>query len=72
MNTILVDTTIRVDFFCEKIKSKQADVLQQLIEEENNICICPIIYQEVLQGIRDDRTFSLLTALRRLLPWRQL
>jgi predicted nucleic acid-binding protein len=32
--------------------------LQQLIEEENNICICPIIYQEVLQGISDDKTFS--------------
>ena len=58
MNTILVDTTIWVDFFCEKEKSKQADVLQQLIEEENNICICPIIYQEVLQGVRDDKTFT--------------
>jgi predicted nucleic acid-binding protein len=57
MNTILVDTTIWIDFFSEK-KSKQADILQQLIEEENNICICPIIYQEVLQGVRDDKTFT--------------
>jgi predicted nucleic acid-binding protein len=57
MNTILVDTTIWVDFFCEKEKVKQADVLQQLIENDNNICICPIIYQEVLQGVRDDKTF---------------
>jgi predicted nucleic acid-binding protein len=58
MNTILVDTTIWVDFFREKERSKQADVLQQLIEEDNNICICPIIYQEVLQGVRDDKTFT--------------
>jgi predicted nucleic acid-binding protein len=58
MNTILVDTTIWIDFFSEKEKSKQADVLQQLIEEENNICICPIIYQEVLQGIRNDKIFT--------------
>ena len=58
MNTILVDTTVWVDFFCEKRKSAQADVLQQLIEEENNICICPIIYQEVLQGVKDDKTFT--------------
>jgi predicted nucleic acid-binding protein len=58
MNTILVDTTIWVDFFCEKRKSKQVDVLQQLIEEEHNICICPIIYQEVLQGVRDDNAFT--------------
>ncbi|MCL1955567.1 MAG: PIN domain-containing protein [Brevinematales bacterium] len=57
MNTILVDTTIWIDFFCEKERSKQADVLQKIIEEENNICICPIIYQEVLQGVRDDKTF---------------
>jgi len=58
MNTILVDTTIWVDFFREKERTKQADVLQQIIEEGNNICICPIIYQEVLQGIRDDKTFT--------------
>jgi len=58
MNTILVDTTIWVDFFCEKERTKQANVLQQLIEEENNICICPIIYQEILQGVKDDNTFT--------------
>ena len=58
MNTILVDTTIWVEFFREKEKSKQADILQQLIEEDNNICICPIIYQEILQGVRDDKTFT--------------
>ena len=58
MSFILVDTSIWVDFFHDSQKSKQANVLQKLIEEENNICICPIIYQEVLQGIRDDKIFS--------------
>jgi predicted nucleic acid-binding protein len=58
MNAILVDTTIWVDFFCEKERTKQANILQQLIEEENNICICPIIYQEILQGVKDDNTFT--------------
>ena len=58
MNTILVDTTVWVDFFREKERTKQADVLQQLIEEENTICICPIIYQEILQGIGDDKAFT--------------
>ena len=58
MITILVDTTVWVDFFREKERIKQADVLQQLIEEDNNICICPVIYQEVLQGIRDDKIFT--------------
>jgi predicted nucleic acid-binding protein len=57
MNYILVDTTIWIDFFREKQRSKQADVLQKLIEEEHNICICPVIYQEILQGVRDDKVF---------------
>jgi len=54
---ILVDTTIWINFFREKEKSKPADALQKLIEEENDICICPIVYQEILQGVRDDKTF---------------
>jgi len=58
MNAVLVDTTIWIDFLCEKAESKRSDMLQQLIEEENNICICPIIYQEVLQGVKDDKTFA--------------
>jgi predicted nucleic acid-binding protein len=58
MNAILIDTTIWVDFFREKEKTKQAEVLQQIIEEENSICICPIIYQEVLQGVKDDKIFT--------------
>ena len=56
--TILVDTTIWIDFFREKETSKQADVLQQLIEDEDDICVCPVIYQEVLQGVRNDKTFT--------------
>ena len=54
MSYILVDTTIWINFFQKKQISKQADILQELIEEGDNICICPIIYQEILQGIRDD------------------
>ena len=55
---ILADTTIWIDFFNGKGKTKQADVLQQIISNENTVCICPIIYQEILQGIRDDTTFT--------------
>jgi len=57
MSLILVDTSIWVDFFHDSRKSKPANILQKLIEEENDVCICPIIYQEILQGIRDDKTF---------------
>ena len=58
MSFILVDTTIWIDFFRGNEKSKQAEILQRLIEDENNICICPIIYQEILQGIREDKIFK--------------
>jgi predicted nucleic acid-binding protein len=53
-----VDSTIWIEFFHEREKSIEADVLQELITEENNIFICPVIYQEVLQGVRDDKIFK--------------
>jgi len=55
---ILVDTTIWIDFFNEKSTTKHGDILGKIITEENTVCICPIIYQEILQGIRDDTTFN--------------
>ena len=59
MSFILVDTTVWIDFFNEKEASKQADILNQIIEEgEHTICICPIIYQEILQGIKEDKIFT--------------
>ena len=59
MSFVLVDTTVWIDFFNTRENSKYADILNQLIEEvEYTICICPIIYQEILQGIRDDKTFE--------------
>ncbi|MDR0442612.1 MAG: PIN domain-containing protein [Treponema sp.] len=59
MSFILVDTTVWIDFFNKRENSKQADVLNRLIEEgEYNICICPIIYQEILQGIKEEKTFE--------------
>jgi len=59
MSAILVDTTIWIDFFNSRENSKQVEILNQIIEKsESTICICPIIYQEILQGIRDDKTFE--------------
>ncbi|MDR3355976.1 MAG: PIN domain-containing protein, partial [Spirochaetaceae bacterium] len=47
-----------IDFF-NSYQSKEADELQNLIERNNinNIFICPVIYMEVLRGIREDNTF---------------
>jgi predicted nucleic acid-binding protein len=55
---IIVDSSVWIDFF-NSYQSKEADKLQKLIEHNNvnNIFICPVIYMEVLRGIKDDNTF---------------
>ena len=59
MSYILVDTTVWIDFFNKREGSRQADTLTQMLDEgEYTICICPIIYQEILQGIKEDKTFE--------------
>lgn len=58
MNSVLVDTSVWIDFFNGPDDSKEAEILKILINENFDICICPMIYQEILQGIRDDRVFE--------------
>ncbi|GHU14941.1 twitching motility protein PilT [Spirochaetia bacterium] len=57
MNNFLVDSTVWIEFFKSGENSIQAK-LQELILQENNIFICPNIYQEVLQGVRDNKAFK--------------
>ena len=52
---ILFDTSIWVEFF----KSKTAVPLKK--ENYELICICPPVFQEVLQGIKDDLAFRRLS-----------
>jgi predicted nucleic acid-binding protein len=47
-----------LDFFNSSKLSTEAEILRQLIVDDTPISLCPIIYQEILQGIRDDRTFE--------------
>jgi predicted nucleic acid-binding protein len=55
---VIIDSSVWIDFF-NYYESKEADVLQYLVENNfnNNIYICPAIYMEVLRGIKDDNTF---------------
>jgi predicted nucleic acid-binding protein len=57
MNSVLVDTSVWVDFFNGADDSKEAKILHFLIDDNYDICICPTIYQEILQGIKDDKVF---------------
>lgn len=54
---VLVDTSVLVDFF--RAKSTPATLqLESIIDTQ--LCITPIIFQELLQGARNDSEFSLL------------
>jgi predicted nucleic acid-binding protein len=54
---LIVDSSVWIDGFNPKIKTPEKEILKQLISNDYPIYMCPIIYQEVLQGIRDDKTF---------------
>jgi hypothetical protein len=57
MSAYLVDTSVWIDFFNPKNNSPRKQELETLINRNAKIFICPVIYQEILQGIRDDRDF---------------
>ncbi len=53
---VLIDTTVWIDFFAGK-QVPHVTVLERLIKNRADICICGIILTEVLQGIREKREF---------------
>jgi len=50
---ILVDTTVWIDFFAGRPRPHVA-TLEQLLQTGEDICVCGIVFAEVLQGIRSD------------------
>jgi predicted nucleic acid-binding protein len=51
---ILVDSSVWIDALKER-DTKQARLFKDIIRSpEAEICTCPTIIQEVLQGVRDD------------------
>ena len=58
MKHVLVDTSVWIDFFNKKTMSPKSEILYKSIVSNDVIYICPTIYQEVLQGIRDNKTFE--------------
>ena len=65
---VLVDTTIWIDFF-QHPASHNADKLEKLIRVHNQAVICGIILQEILQGIRDIKSFTATKARLQKLPY---
>ncbi len=54
---MLIDTTVWVDLF-GGLGASQVAILESLIEEREDLCLCGVILTEVLQGIRDDREYK--------------
>jgi len=53
----LVDTTVWIDVFAGR-NSAQVAILESLIQEREDICLCGVILTEVLQGIRNDKEYK--------------
>ena len=53
---VLIDTTVWIDFFAGR-QLPHVSVLERLIKNREDICICGIILTEVLQGIRKKSEF---------------
>lgn len=53
MDPVLVDTSVWIDFFKGSV-NRQTGLLNEYLEKESPVFICPLIIQEILQGIRND------------------
>jgi len=56
---VLVDTSIWIDFF-QAPESPSASELVALIKGHNRVSVCGVVLQEVLQGIRNQKSFELV------------
>ena len=63
--SIIVDTSVWIDSFNPKIRAPEKEILIQMIQNDNPIYLCPVIYQEILQGIRDDKAFERIRSILR-------
>ena len=59
MNKVLVDTSVWIDAL-NGIKNKPTSTFRKLIDYDFSIVTCPIIIQEILQGIKNDKHFRLV------------
>jgi len=57
MGPMLVDTSVWINFF-NGINNFQTKTVRECIENDHPFFICPLIIQEILQGIRSDSEYS--------------
>ncbi len=53
---VLVDSSVWIDFLRNNA-TPQTQLLEQLIAEREDLCICGFVFTEVLQGIKDEKKY---------------
>jgi predicted nucleic acid-binding protein len=56
--SIIIDTSVWIDAFNPKVRTPEKEVLAECILNDDPIFLCPVIYQEILQGIREEKVFA--------------
>jgi predicted nucleic acid-binding protein len=59
MGAVLFDTSIWIDYLNGK-KHKFSDMLDDYIRNEKPVLTCPIIIQEILQGVKSDDDYVMV------------
>jgi len=54
---IAIDTSVWIDYFAGK-ETWQTDRLRQFIHDQDDLCVCGIIWTEILQGIRNEKEYQ--------------
>ena len=64
-NRFIVDSSVWIDFFNKKGSKNIEKVIELMYAStlENSIIILPVILQEILQGIRDDKQYELVSVI---------
>lgn len=56
---LLVDTSVWIDFFRNN-ENPKVDTLTEYLENDHPVLLCPVIVQEILQGIKSEVQFELV------------
>lgn len=65
---VVVDTSVWIDFF-QNPSGQENGRLEELVRGRNRVAICGIVLQEILQGIRERKSFELTRQRLLFLPF---
>lgn len=69
MTGVVVDTSVWIEYFSENKKVvPEVEILHELLLNNQRIILCPIVYQEILQGIREENVYAELKEILESFP----